>query len=77
LIIFYWNLHHEEHLSRICEKYFVHHNIPRSSGWIPRSNNGRAMQDGKKYPRDSGCSVPGVVMQKSAFKHSWFSKKHV
>jgi len=44
LIIFYWNLHHIEQLSWISEQIFVHHNIPRSSGGIPRSNNGRAMQ---------------------------------
>jgi len=47
--------------------------IPRSSGWIPRSYNGRAMQVEKKYPRNSGCSVPDVVKQKCAFKHTWFS----
>jgi len=50
-----------------------YHNIPRSSGWIPRSNYGRAMQVGKKYPRGSGCSVPDVVKQKSAFNYTWFS----
>jgi len=34
--------------------------VPRSSGWIPRSNNGRALQVEKK-PRVLGCSVPDVV----------------
>jgi len=44
---------------------------------MPRSNNGRAMQVEKKYHRVSGCSVPDVVKQKSAFKHTWFSKDFV
>jgi len=73
LIIFYRNLHHIEYLTWISEQFFVHHNNPRSSGWIPRSNNGRALQVAKKHPRDSVCSVPDVVKQKSAFKHNWFS----
>jgi len=57
LIRFYWNLHHIEHLIWISEQFLVHHNIPRSSGWILRSNNGRALQVEKTYPRDSGCSL--------------------
>jgi len=65
LIRFYWNLHRIEHLTWISKQFFVHHNIPKSSEWIPRSNNGRALQVEKKCPRDSGCSVPDGVKQKS------------
>jgi len=31
------------------------------------------MQVEKKYPRDSGCSVPDGVKQKTVFQHTWFS----
>jgi len=44
LIRFYWNLHHILNLVWIIWQFFVHHNITRSSGWIPRSNNGSALQ---------------------------------
>jgi len=47
--------------------------LPRSSGWTPKSNNGRALQVEKKYPMDSGCSVPDVFEQISALQHTWFS----
>jgi len=50
LIRFYWNLHHIEHLTWISEQFFVHHNFPRSSGWIKRSNNGRALHVEKNIP---------------------------
>jgi len=44
LIRFFWNPHHTEQLLWIREQFFVHHNIPKSSGWIPRSNNVMALQ---------------------------------
>jgi len=46
--------------------------ILRFSGWTPRSNNGRALQVERKHPRVADCSVPDVVRQKSALKHTWF-----
>jgi len=51
--------------------------IPKSSGWTPRSNNGRALQVEKKHTRVLGCSVPDITKQKSAFYETWLCQKNV
>jgi len=35
------------------------------------------MQVEKKYPRNSGCSVPDVVKQKSAFHETYGSQRNM